>query len=74
VVRTGADSKRGRVGPGADSSRIRKCERICVGRGLVEMGSDSKRGHVGLGIDSSHVRDCGRKCIGRKRGLMGAGG
>jgi hypothetical protein len=70
----GTDSRRGRVGLGADSLRVRECGRICVGRGLMGTGADSKRGCVGSGADSSRVRDCGRKGAGRKRGLMDTGG
>jgi hypothetical protein len=65
---------RGRVGPGADSSRDRECRRTCVGRGLVGKGTDYKRGCVGPNADSSHVHDCGRTRVVRKHRLMGTGG
>jgi hypothetical protein len=68
------DSKHGRVGPGADSSRVRECGRTCVEYRMVGMGADSRRGRMGPGVDSSRVRGCGRKRVRRKCGLMNAGG
>jgi hypothetical protein len=38
-VETGADSRRGRVGPGMDSSRVRECGRTRVGRKRRLMGA-----------------------------------
>jgi hypothetical protein len=56
------------MGPGADSSRDRKCGRTRVGRGLVGNGADSRRRRVGPGADYGRTR------VERKHRLMGAGG
>jgi hypothetical protein len=39
LVGTGADSMRGHVGPGVDSSRVCNCRRTCVGRKRRLMGA-----------------------------------
>jgi hypothetical protein len=72
LVGTSANSRRGRVGPGMDSSRDRGCGRTRVGRGLFarpRMRAHTRRartGRKGRGLQA-RTRGTGRRLFARPR-------